>query len=126
MDIGILFSGVLWLVPMILGLSIVGFGIFLSFFAKKRAWSVEKRLRYLRIGRALIPALPLSGICGTVWGLMNALLFMKDNMEDMGGVLNRFGTALNTTFWGVIFGFFAVILYEVQLGQMKENADAAE
>jgi len=128
MSFGMLFSGVLWLLPVGLGLIIVVWGVFLSFLARRRNWTRAKRARQLHIGRALIPILPLSGIFGTVWGLMNALLFMRQKAGtefDMAGVVQRFGVALNTTFWGVAFAVVALVIYEVQIAQLEGIEDEA-
>jgi biopolymer transport protein ExbB/TolQ len=124
-----LFSGTLWLLPMGLGVMIVAWGLFLSLLARRRNWTRKQRLLYLRIGRSIIPALPLSGIFGTVWGLMDTLLFMRGKTGsdfDMSGVVDRFGVALNTTLGGVVFAVIALVLYEVQIGQLEAADDAAE
>lgn len=128
MNLKILFSGILWLIPMGLGVMIIAWGLFLSLLARRRNWTRKRRLLYLRIGRSIIPALPLSGIFGTVWGLMDTLLFMQNKSGgdfDISGVVARFGVALNTTLWGVVFAVIAVVLYEVQIGQLEAADDAA-
>lgn len=126
MDLRILFSGSLWVLPFAFGLILVLAGGFLAFFAKRRNWTREKRMRYLRLGRTMIPILPLLGIGGTVWGLMDTLLFMSDKTGagfNMSGVIPRFGVALNTTFWGVFFAVVALVLYETQLAQLGDRGD---
>ena len=123
-----LFSGWLWLLPAGLGIVIVACGLCLSFVARRWNWTRDRRAQHLRLGRALIPVLPLSGIFGTVWGLMDTLLFIRDKGADfeMSGVVQRFGVALNTTFWGVLFAVIALVLYEVQIGQLEGVDDGQE
>jgi biopolymer transport protein ExbB/TolQ len=60
---------------------------------------------------------------------MDTLLFMRGKTGsdfDMSGVVDRFGVALNTTLWGVVFAVIALVLYEVQIGQLEAADDAAE
>jgi biopolymer transport protein ExbB/TolQ len=89
---------------------------------KQRDWRRTRRIRALVLGRALIPVLPLSGIGGTVWGLIKTLAFMggqPDGKIDMPGVVARFSVALNTTFWGVVFAVLALVLYQTALSQLE-------
>lgn len=126
MNLGILFSGALWVLPLGFGLILVLAGVFLAFLAKRLNWTREQRMRYLRLGRSMIPVLPLLGIGGTVWGLMDTLMFMSDKTGagfDMSGVIPRFGVALNTTLWGVVFAVVALVLYETQLAQLGDRDD---
>jgi len=129
MDLSILVSGTLWLLPAGVGAALVIWGVLLFFIARRWDWTRRRRMHQLRIGRSIIPVLPMLGILGTVWGLMDTLLFMRNKTGgnfDIAGVVDRFGVALNTTFWGIIFSVLAIVIYEFQLGQLEATDEDAE
>ena len=131
MSVRMLFEGELWLVlvPILFGILLLSWGVFWSFFARRFNLPRQRRAQRLRMGRALIPALPMAGLFGTVYGLMDTLIFMKGKTGaalDMNGVVHRFGGALSTTLWGVFFAAIAIILYEMSLSQLEDADDVSE
>lgn len=130
MNIGMLTAGVLWLIPFILGSIICVWGGCIYLVPHTRFnWTRQRRIHYLWMGRSVIPVLPLSGILGTVWGLMDTLLFMGDKSAgalEMTDVVGKFAVALNTTFWGVIFSLVAIFIYEIQISQMEAVDESPE
>ncbi len=111
-----LFHGIMWVIPLgLFGflLLILASAVFFPYMARR------KRLRLLYLGRALIPLLPLSGILGTVWGLIETIGFMAGADLASPGALSetmtRFATALNTTFWGIVGAGISIFLYETSI-----------
>ena len=122
----LLFNGYLWIVPVSLGLALTAVWCAAYYVGKQRDWKVAKRTRLLRTGRALIQVLPLSGVLGTVWGLINTLSFMgtqANGKMDMPKVVERFAVALNTTLWGVLFACLTLVLYQVALSELEGDED---
>lgn len=124
MDLSLMFAGRLWILPFGIGLVLIIWW-FYEYFIRKQKCSISSRLEHLRLGRNLIPILPLSGILGTVFGLMNTLLLMAKQYGsgqgmDLPVVVSSFGTALNTTFWGVMFALICMFLYELAIVELEE------
>ena len=118
----LLFKGSLWPLPFLFGLALLGLWYVAYAYGKQRDWKRTSRIKYLVLGRALIPVLPLSGIFGTVLGLIETLAFMGSQPSgkiDMPQVVAKFSVALNTTFWGVLFAVLALILYQTALAQLE-------
>ncbi len=119
-----LFSGGLWLVPVVVGVMLI-----LWRFGSTSLPGLPRRtrLRSLYFGRSLIPVLPLLGIFGTVWGLMETIGYMATAdltaSGTMGEVMSRFATALNTTFWGVVGAAANIVLYEMALAPLEAVED---
>jgi len=129
MNIKMMFEGQLWILPVFIGLVILLWGLFLGLFSKRRNWTRDKRIHYLRLGRSIIPVLPMSGIFGTVWGLMDTLLVIgRSSVKnlDMNVVAGKFAVALNTTFWGIVFAFLSILVFEIQLNQLEAIDEIAE
>lgn len=125
MVVDLLFKGYMWLIPLTLGVILLLFLVRDVVWAKRSGATWADRLKRLRLLRSLIPALPLAGIIGTVWGLMETLEFMgstnvKDNMND---VISKFATALNTTFWGVTLAVLMMVFYEIQISRLESREE---
>ena len=122
--LGFLFEGVFWLLPAGLGVVLVGLWYVAYVIGRKREWDPLARSKALRLGRSLIPLLPLSGILGTVCGLTNTLSFMAEQAGgkiDIAQVAQRFSVALNTTIWGLGFALVGLALYETAIAKQEKS-----
>jgi len=81
----------------------------------------------LYVGRTLVVLLPLLGIFGTVWGLIDTISYLGSaDLSDpsaMPAILDRFATALNTTFWGVLGAVINIALYEPAIASLEAIDD---
>ena len=126
--LGLLFKGSLWLLPFLFGTALVILWYAAFIYGRRKDWTRASRVKTLVLGRALIPVLPLSGIFGTVWGLIETLSFMGTQAKgemDMPVVVSKFSLALNTTFWGVLFAVVTLLLYQTALSHL-EGAESEE
>jgi hypothetical protein len=71
---------------------------------------VEVTLNYIS---ALIELLPVLGLLGTVWGLMNALsVIASKEMPTIKDIATYIAPALSTTFFGLIFAVFNLLIFD--------------
>lgn len=70
---------------------------------------VEVTLNYLA---TMIEFLPLLGLLGTVWGLMNGLaIIATKEMPTIKDLAIYIAPAISTTFWGLLFALFNLFLF---------------
>lgn len=124
----LLFTGGLVWVPILIGIGLLGLCYVGHVTGRRRGWTIAYRRRILRLGRSLIPILPLAGIFGTVWGLIDTLGFIGrqssgDIQRHVPQIMERFSVALNTTFWGVLFALLCLVFYQTTLIQLEEADD---
>lgn len=83
--------------------------------SRKRGRPVAARIRDVRFCRRLVPGLPLLGLLGTVWGLIDTLRFMGANEQSSANVAQivaRFAPALSSTLWGIIGALVCMVFFE--------------
>jgi biopolymer transport protein ExbB/TolQ len=125
MKSSLLFGGWTTLIPIFLTLVGVGFVFWVGSFAHRSGWTVKKRIGWLYRLRNLIPMLPLSGLFGTIWSLIDTLSFMDQQgsgaSADISKIVTRFAPALSSTLWGILGAFVLIVLAELSLHQLEED-----
>ncbi len=85
-----------------------------SFYRKAEAnplFITREKLKLQYIS-SLIEMLPMIGIMGTVWGIMNALHIISDqDMPTVKDIATHIAPALSTTFFGLFFAVFNLFVY---------------
>jgi len=120
----LLIEGQFWVIVCSWGLVLILWWWYAYFWLKRKEKTIFVRISALRFGSSLIPLCPLLGILGTVWGLMNTLSFVgssQGGVTNTSGIVTRFATALNTTFWGIFFAVIASVLYQYALNRLEAD-----
>ena len=119
----ILFAGWLWPIPVAIGIVVILMWFVAYYLGKRLDWPVKRRRKLMRTGRSLIPALPISGVLGTVWGLADTFTYIAGRTTSgdtmMAEVMDRFRVALNTTIWGALFALIAIVLYATTMPSLE-------
>lgn len=120
-----LFGGWTTLIPIFLTVGGLVFVIWIGHFAHRAGWTIRKRVSWLYRLRNLIPMLPLSGLFGTIWSLIDTLSFMGQQgsgaSADISKIFTRFAPALSSTLWGILGAFVLTVLAELSLHQLEED-----
>ena len=120
---------------------ILGIGVFLLLYqfllfpsllwTKRKKWeslSLEDKQKYkkrifweFQILSSLIEILPILGILGTVWGIMNALGYIQSvEAPTIRLISQRLAPALSTTFLGLSFAILNLLLYTFTTSYVDE------
>ena len=85
---------------------------------------LTRRLKELQRKRALVPILPLSGLFGTVWGLIDVLSYMglkSDNLADeMSTIISKFAPCFTTTLIGIFFAGIYMYAYASKIAELED------
>ncbi|MBT3380490.1 MAG: hypothetical protein HN742_10765 [Lentisphaerae bacterium] len=113
----LLFSGWTVFLPILATLALLLRGQYLGGRrSRQQGRSVALRIRDARFCRRLVPGLPLLGLLGTVWGLIDTLQFMgtsgKQMAQGMPAIVARFAPALSSTLWGIIGALICMVFFE--------------
>ncbi len=71
----------------------------------------EVKLEYIA---SLIEVLPMLGLFGTVWGLLNALVVIAETQAPtIKDIATNIAPALSTTFFGLLFAIINLVFYNI-------------
>jgi hypothetical protein len=99
-----LFNGWPDAVIVVLGLLMMAIFVGVLVATWRRRLSVARSRSWQTFLGHFVPLFPLLGILGTVIGLMDTMAYLgTEGSGRLAGAIDRFGVAMSTTFWGIIF-----------------------
>ena len=115
------------LLPFLACLGFFGHLWYCKSYLTQRFTPANMRLKSLVRGQALIPILPLTGLIGTIWGLMQTLSYMgevgNDLANQVGDVLLKFAPCLTTTVIGIAGSITFLFLYNIAINQLEDSIE---